>query len=183
MKDNLKIIGILTGVCMLCGFMLAFVFSAAKDRIEQNQREYIYRAIYTLAPFASSVQEEEIEGRTVYRLYDKDSTEAGYAFLCEGQGYQGAIKILFALDPGLQKLLGIEVIESNETPGLGALINEPGFKGYFSGISLSRALEVVKSDPKGGYQIQAITSATVSSKAVVRIVNEGVAELKGIISR
>jgi len=181
MKDNLKIIGVLTGVCMLCGFVLAFVFSSAKDRIEQNQKDYIRRAIYNLAPQAESVKEEQKKDSLVYFLSDSSGNDLGYAFLCEGLGYQGPIKILFAADKKLKTILGIEIIESNETPGLGAKINEPEFKIMFSGVPVSRRLEVVKTAAEKKNEIQAITSATVSSKAVVRIVNAGIDKLKEVL--
>lgn len=182
MKDSLKIIGILTVVCMLCGFLLSFVYSSAKTKIEENQKNFIYRAIYAIARDAESVEEVTIKGKAVYRLFDTNKNEAGYAFLCKGQGYQGEIKILFGIDKGLKILQGIEIIESNETPGLGARINEPSFKEHFKKLDVLGNIECIKNPPQRKNQIQAITSATVSSKAVVNIVNEGIKELKLLLA-
>lgn len=181
MKNDLKIIGILTAVCMLCGFLLAFVYSAARDRIEENEKKYIYQAIEMIVPGVSAVSEMMIEGRTIYKLSGEDGSDTGLAFLCEGQGYQGKIKILCAVDCRLREILGIEIIESNETPGLGAKINEKFFKQRFAGVPADGGLECVKFTAQNSSQIEAITSATVSSKAVVKTVNQGIEDLKKMI--
>lgn len=181
MKDNLKIIIVLTGISVICGFALAFVYTGAKEKIEANERRYIYQAINNIAPTAKDIKEQMIENKKVYKLFDNEGTLTSYVYLYEGNGYQGKIKILFAVNRNLNKLLGIEIIESVETPGLGARINEPDFKGQFKERDITRKIECVKYEPRAAYQVQAITSATVSSKAVVNILNEGIDELKSII--
>lgn len=167
---------------MICGFALAFVYSWAKEKIEINQRRYIYQAINNIVPEAKNVKEKIIDKKKIYQLFDGEGNLVSYAYLCIGNGYQGELKILFATDKDLNKLLGIEIIESVETPGLGARINEPDFKNQFKGLNLIHKIECVKHKPQEDYQIEAITSATVSSKAVVSILNEGIKELKSLIT-
>ena len=72
-------------------------------------------------------------------------------------------------------------MESTETPGLGARINEGWFKLQFKDLDISHNIKYSKTEPTGDDQIQAITGATVSSRSVVAIVNRRVEEIRGII--
>jgi RnfABCDGE-type electron transport complex G subunit len=183
MKDNLKIILVLTVVCVICGFLLSFVFSAAKTKIDENERQLIYRGFSIIVQDFDRVEENVVNTKTVYMLYDATDTLIAYASLSQGQGYGGTIKILFALDAQLEKLLGIEIIESIETPGLGSRINEEAFKEQFRDLTTQEKLQCIKSNPEKETQVQAITSATISSKAVANIVNKGIEELKEILQQ
>ena len=103
--------------------------------------------------------------------------------LAEGQGYAGPIKMLVGIAPDLSRVLGIEVIESTETPGLGARINEEEFQNQFRGLSTRGGVEYVKGKaPQSDNQIQAITGATISSRTVVRIVNETIEDIRRKVS-
>ncbi len=103
----------------------------------------------------------------------------GYAFLAEGNGYQGTIKMIVGVDIDISEIKGMEVLESQETPGLGAEIATRDFRKKFDGLPLAHKIEYVKNKkPDKPYQIEAITGATISSKAVVKIINDGVVKLK-----
>lgn len=181
MKNNLKIIGVLTGITCLCGFLLALVFTSAQGKILENQKDAVYRAITGIVKETSSIEEADYDGQRVYVLKNSGGTLLGYAYLTQGQGYQSTIGILFAVDKGIHTLLGIEIIESVETPGLGSKITEESFKEQFRNVALRAPFEVVKEPPDQPSQIRAITSATVSSKAVVSIVNAGISQLKELL--
>jgi len=178
MKELLKIIRVLTIVCVLCAFFLSFTHMLAKEKIEFNAKKRIEDAITNLAPLADEIKEIQIENETIYELFDKNDKLIGYAFLAAGQGYQGKIKIMTVIDRSLKKLTGIEVVESIETPGLGAKIKESSFKNQFGNLTVSKAIECVKGQAQGNNQIEAITGATVSSRAVVNILNKRIEELR-----
>ncbi len=173
---------VLTLVCVVCAFFLAYVYTAAEERIKANAQKAIDDAIARLSPNTSEIHEVSVEDGLVYELYDGSGKFIGYAFTAKGQGYQGEIEMLVIADTALAELEGIEVIDSVETPGLGAKINEKDFKKQFSGLNISGQIECIKDTPVGDSQIQAITGATVSSKAVVSILNERVKELKKILN-
>ncbi|MBN2483216.1 MAG: FMN-binding protein [Candidatus Omnitrophica bacterium] len=183
MKDNLKIISVLTIITVICGFILAFVFTSAQGKIQENQKQAIYRAITTIVPEAENIQEKTYGEDLVYELKDKNGEFLGYAYVTDGQGYQSTISILFAVDKDIRDILGIDIIESVETPGLGSRITEDAFKDQFKNVPLAGIFEVVKELPQNPHQIQAITSATVSSRAVVSIVNAGIEKLKAILKK
>ncbi|MFH1876137.1 MAG: FMN-binding protein [Candidatus Omnitrophota bacterium] len=171
MKENLKIILVLTVTCIACSFCLALVNGLAKDKIEANGKKKIEDAIAVLMPRAARI--DVIAGdMPLWKLSDVSGKPLGFAFLIKGDGYQGTIKILGVADALVTRLEGIEIIESVETPGLGARIKEDFFKKRFSGLDIRNPIECVKEEPNRAGQIKAISSATISSKAVVSILNK-----------
>jgi electron transport complex protein RnfG len=101
-----------------------------------------------------------------------------------GGGFADKIVLLVTLDPGLEKLLGIAVLKSNETPGFGDKIKNPPFKDQFGGCPVQEKLMVVKTGDRSKVdrEIVSITGATISSEAVTKIVNDAVREMKTIIN-
>lgn len=177
MRETIKITSVLTIVCITCAFFLAFVYDKAQTKIEESKKKGIENAISKLMPEAI-VKRLDIKDEQVYRLTDQENKLLGYAFIAAGQGYQGKIKMLSVIDSSLKKLEGIEVLESIETPGLGAKIQEENFKDQFKGLNVSVTIEYVKGAPQKNNQIAAITGATVSSRAVANILNKKIEELR-----
>jgi len=178
MKETLRITGVLTITCVVCSFFLSFVYSSVKGKIELNQKQRFNDAITILAPDAATVEELTLEDDTVYALFDKQRSLIGYAFLARGQGYQDKITLLAITGPSLQKLKGVVVLESSETPGLGAKIQEPAFLQQFVNKNVSQPLKCIKTKPKAPQDIAAITGATISSRAVVNILNKRLSQLR-----
>jgi electron transport complex protein RnfG len=178
MREIFKITGVLTSVCIICAFFLSLVFGVAKGKIEANRKKAIEDGIFQLVSDAQAIKEVKLKNSMLYRILGKESKLIGYAFLAEGQGYQGEIKILGVIDPSLKRLKGIEVIESVETPGLGGRIQEESFKKQWKGLSVTPIIEYVKNEVNKDNQIKAITGATISSRAVVNILNKKIKELK-----
>jgi electron transport complex protein RnfG len=118
----------------------------------------------------------------VFEAVDSKGKVLGYAFLAEGNGYQGTIKMIAGVDEAITTMKGMEVLESQETPGLGAEIAEEPFRGQFNGLSLTHEIVYLKNEkPDQPYEIEAITGATISSRAVVNILNKRVDELRKAI--
>ncbi len=174
MKNAVKIILVLTFVSLLSSGILSAVDMLSKDKILRNRKKAIDSAISKVIPAAVEVVHEG----EIYKAFDKEKKVLGYAFLAEGQGYGGGIKMVCAVSPKLDKLLGIEIIESQETPGLGARINKEWFKNQFKGLDILNKITYTKSKPSGKSQIQAITGATISSRSVVHIINRRIEEIK-----
>ena len=75
--------------------------------------------------------------------------------------------------------MGLEVLEQVETPGLGTKVTEEPFTSQFVNLNVNPEITWVKGiKPQNPNEIQAITGATISSKAIVRIINEGVKKLR-----
>ena len=122
---------------------------------------------------------ERDEEKQVYVGKDADGQVAGYAFTAEGSGFQDKIGLLIALDSAAENVLGIAVLKSNETPGFGDKAKKPEFKNQFIGVPASKLI-VVKDGDRSAVDdtIVAITGATITSEAVVKIVNDAVSAMK-----
>lgn len=106
---------------------------------------------------------------------DANGAVVGWAFVCEGSGFADKIKLVIATDATFETLAGFGVLGSNETPGFGDKINPTG-KGEFSYQFIGTPvtdLELVKvgNAEEMDEKIVAITGATVTSDAVVKIFN------------
>ena len=118
---------------------------------------------------------------TVLRALDSDGQQVGWVLPFEGQGFADKIKVLVGMNADLSTLTGIWVLEQKETPGLGDYITAEYFRDRFAGKSADLTLTVVKGEPRGPQEVEALTGATVSSESVVRIVNRAMETLKGIV--
>lgn len=181
MKEIIKITSTLTIVCLICAFFLAFSYGLANKKIIVNSKKRVTEAISTLAPEAKSIKKVIFESEEIYHLFDTKEKLIAYAFIAQGQGYQGKIKMLVVSDPSLNFIKGIEVIESLETPGLGAKIQEPPFKNQFKNLKVKKEMTCIKDDPSGEGEIKAITGATVSSQAVINILNKRLKQIKNLL--
>ena len=110
----------------------------------------------------------------IYGGYDEAQAFVGYAIPAAGPGFQDTIAILYGYIPGKKQVVGMEVLESRETPGLGDKIYKDAvWVAGFSALSVEPEIIAVKKGTKSSpNEIDAITGATISSKAVVRIINE-----------
>ena len=183
MKEIIKITAVLTTVCIVCAFFLSLVYGLANEKIAANAAAKVKNAITKIASSAVRVEEMPLKDETIHKLFDNKDKMIGYAFLAQGQGYQGKIKILTVTDPDLKILKGIEVVESMETPGLGAKIQEVFFRNQFVDLSISDFISCIKNEPTKNNQIKAITGATISSQAVVNILNTKLETLRQILNK
>ncbi len=120
-------------------------------------------------------------GKTVrYNVYEtkSDGKLAGWVTKSAGQGYADKIEILIGFDPGMDKITGLFVLDQKETPGLGNKILEDTWRGQFLEKSTAKPLTPVKGKSRAPNEINAITGATISSKAVTDIINTAVADLR-----
>lgn len=98
---------------------------------------------------------------------DAQGNEVGYVFTAGAKGYGGTVTVMVGLDSE-GAVTGIEILSHSETPGLGANATKDDFKGRFIGKS---GVLTVDKNSNDGQNIQAITAATITSKAVVGAVN------------
>jgi electron transport complex protein RnfG len=108
----------------------------------------------------------------LYRLLSGE-TLVGIAVAGEGTGYDGKVTAVTGFD--LQgKLVGIVVVDMpGETVGLGTRINEPAFTSQFAGKTAAQ-LTLVTRAPAAASEIQAVTSATASSRGAVQAANSAI---------
>ncbi|HHL40332.1 MAG TPA: RnfABCDGE type electron transport complex subunit G [Deltaproteobacteria bacterium] len=181
MKNSpVGMIAVLTLTAVIVGGVLAGAYQALAPKIEANRIEEERRAIYAVLGDIASYETIEREVTTpkgpetirIFKGVDSNGNPLGYAFLAEGPGFAAVIKMMVGLNVDGATLTGLKVIEQLETPGLGNKIAEDKFQDQFKGLAIKPKIEYLKNrKPEKPYQIQAITGATISSKAVVDALN------------
>jgi len=126
--------------------------------------------------------EVEKSGRTkCYNVFEAkypDGKLAGWVTKAKGQGYADKIELLVGLDPHAKTINGLFVLDQKETPGLGNKMINFDWRKQFIKKGTDAPLIVTKEGAKAGNEIDSITGATISSRAVCSIVNNAVKDLK-----
>ncbi|UCF15033.1 MAG: FMN-binding protein [Phycisphaerales bacterium] len=171
------------------GLLIAVANAAWEDNILQNEEDKFNNLVVEMLPDAETSEiREEVElqsgkGRKkityVREALSADGKRVGWAFVCEGSGFADKIKLVLAVDADFEKLKGYGVLSSNETPGFGDKIKDSFYREQFvdaptTELVLTKLGNAGEKDSK----IVAITGATVSSEAVVEIVNKFLGEIK-----
>jgi len=109
-----------------------------------------------------------------------DSISLGYCFPISGSGLWGTIQALLSVTPDFSEIINIEIVDQNETPGLGGRITEKWFRKQFQGKTLlidnvPQLFSMIPENEKTkSNEICQITGATASSKAVVDMIYKNV---------
>jgi electron transport complex protein RnfG len=182
MKEIPKLMLVLTSICFVSALALSQVYELTKEPIAYQKRLEVLRAIRVVLPEIDNEPDKD-----VVRLSSADTGEdqtqdmtffrgrlnndlVGIAFVVETrEGYGGDIEIMLGLNPQ-GSILGVEVLSHLETPGLGAKIVDKSFEEQFVGRNLSNTRWAVQKD---GGDIDQITGATISPRAVVKAVEQG----------
>ena len=202
-KDSIAYtVGFTFVVCAAFVFFLALANELTKDRVAANQRLAERKAI--LAALGAEPGPGESADEAYLRLVAEILPEAGspgqasplyrlgsgetaaYAAPVSGPGLWGGISAILAVDAPVSRIVGLELVSQNETPGLGGRIGEAWFTAQFRGEALSGGRIRVRqgsgsgdADPGNG-ELDAVTGATLTSAAVERIVNAGLASFEAL---
>jgi len=172
---------------LLSGFAIVGAYRLTLPRIQENQAEALRRAVFEVVPGSERLERLVVQGGalvpaadasadapSVYAAYTADGSFLGYAVPAAGAGFQDTIRLLYGYDPDRGRIVGMQVLESRETPGLGDRIyKDQAFVDQFRDLAVEPQVELVKETPTAPNQVDAITGATISSTAVVKIVNAG----------
>lgn len=175
MLITLSIIGIISGA------FLSQIAGWAAPKIEMHRKADTEKAIFLVQPDAKSYKPVETVDFECYEVFSdtSKSNSIGYALPYEGNGFQGKIRLMVGIGKDLETLKGLQVLEQVETPGLGTKVTEDDFTSQFVELEADPQVDWVKGvEPGNPNEIQAITGATISSKAVVFIVNDGIKKLR-----
>ncbi len=124
------------------------------------------------------ITEESTDNYTFF-VAEENGEIIGYAFEVTGNGLWGQIRSYIAFDESFDELKGVDFISHSETPGLGGRIDERWFVDQFEGVEISQSEdgEYLIFRPSTGGNIDSITGATSTSKAVRSIFNENIEEI------
>jgi electron transport complex protein RnfG len=168
MKEMIRYGFILALICIVAAGLLAAVNSLTKSRIitqVQAEEEASLKEVIPEAEYFEPVKsEDEI---IYYKALDKTKKIIGAAFKAQGKGYSSTIETMVGMRQD-GSIIAIKVLSQNDTPGLGARVVESSFTDQFR-------------DKKDLSDIQAITGATISSKAVIDSVKKKSLEVISLI--
>ena len=165
---------------MISGLALSSVYQITDPIIQANNQRELEEAVLEVVPGAMGMQElvlandAEVE-KTIYAAYDENDQFLGYAIEGSWAGFADKIRLIYGYDPSTKRIVGMKVLESLETPGLGDKIKKdknPAFSAQFDNLAIEPMIVAVKDKKDQDNEIDAITGATISSKAVVKAINE-----------
>lgn len=185
MKDIARLILTLGLICTVAAVALSQVYSLTKGPIEHQKRMELLGAIQRVLPTYDNQPDQElvtIDERSFYPAF-KDGQFVGAAIpVATQEGYSGEIKALVGVNAA-DEVSGVEVLDQRETPGLGSAIAKPEFletmiwsdQGKKTRRTLKNTDWRVKKD---GGDIDQITGATISPRALAGAIKEGLVSYK-----
>jgi electron transport complex protein RnfG len=185
--SSLRLVATLGLAGLLSGLIIVSVYEATLPAIEAYKARVLREAVFKVLPGVDHMQRMVYaDGKLVaseggandddalFAGYAANGALVGYAIPTAGPGFQDIIRVLYGYLPDKRQVSGMEVLESRETPGLGDKIyKDLAFVANFDALAVDPEIVAVKKGTKTQpNQVDAITGATISSKAVVRIINE-----------
>jgi electron transport complex protein RnfG len=187
----------LVGTGLACAVLIVTVYEATKPIIRANRIEARQQAIFDVLEGATesltfrladdgsfvAAGPEDAAGELAFAGFDASGALVGVAVEAAGMGYQDVVRVLYGVSLEREAVIGVRVLESRETPGLGDRVetDERWLANFVAldasvtegGDALRNAIEFVKEGEKdAAWQIEGITGATITSRAIARMVGE-----------
>lgn len=192
----MRIYLVVVGVGMICSFAIATTYEFTRNIIARNRADALRVAVVHVLPGAVSiasfhydskgdfvaVDEQGEQGDRVIAGYDEQGRLAGIAIEASGYGYQDLIHLLYGYSPEKEVITGFQVLESRETPGLGDRVEtDKNFNDTITGLdvaldesgtTLVNPITFVEGrSPLDPWEVDGVTGATVTSRAIVTILS------------
>ena len=159
-------------ICLIATFLLGMTNSVTApiiaDLAEETEKKSRQVVFTDAASFGEATVSED--GTSIVAALDETGNTIGYVVVNTAKGYGGDISVMTGVDTE-GKVTGVNILSHSETAGLGAKATEASFRdrftGLISGITVSK-------DKAGENSIDAITGATITSRAVVNAVNAAI---------
>lgn len=188
----------LGGVAALCGLVIVGAYVGSLDAVKANRRIATERAVAQVLPGARRTVPWQVlaDGRIAplgsaepavgalpfHAAYDGQGRLMGIAAEGSAKGYADTVRVMFGYAPGCQCVVGLAVVSQRETPGIGdRVITDAAFQANFKALdlqlgpglkALAHEVKAVKHGSKTqAWQVDAISGATITSRAVARAVN------------
>ena len=203
--SSFKLIFALGLAGLFAGLALVGVYLYTLPMIEANKAEALQKAIFEVLPDCASFKTLElIDGKLVdvasdvgtkkkgkggedtpkiFTGFNANNDFVGFAIPGKEPGFQDIIGVIYGYDASQKIIIGFEVLESKETPGLGdKIFKDADFQTNFTALAIDpEIISVKKGQKKEANEVESITGATISSKAVVRLLNKSMSEWRAPI--
>ena len=192
--NSLSMLRAMVGIGVLCALLIVLTYEGTLPRVERLRAEALQRAIFRVVPGITEtkvftwqngefIPAEEGGEPVIYAGYSELGEFKGVAIEASGQGYADIIRILYGYDPEKQAVVGFYVLESKETPGLGDKIEkDESFLSNFISLDVSltedlqglmnEVIPVKSGEKQNPWEVDGITGATISSRAIGNIIHE-----------
>ncbi len=173
MLQKIKEVSVLFSVGIISAFLLSFVYGQTAPVISKYKKESLKKSLSEVFD-EPSVRFEEVKSDSLWKAFKEEYM--GMVFKSEEKGYSGKIKPIVGVD-STGKIIKVEIskAELSETPGLGMKISEETFLEQFKNLTADEVF--LKKDKEKG-KIDAVTSATISSRAATKAIREGLEKYK-----
>ncbi len=177
---------------LLSGTALAGVYVASAPRIARNRAEALERAVLEVVPGARRFEEWAVDAQGGVTAASADASSrvgaskservleargaggerVGFAVVAEGPGFADTIRLIYGLDSSASTVVGLRILENRETPGLGdKILSDAAFVGSFQHLEVEPRIVAQTRGPRAAAnEVDCISGATISSKAVIRII-------------
>ena len=156
-------------ICLVVTAALALTNNVTADKIAANEQESKNESMQNVCPGAQDFT--ELVPDVLYEAKDGSGKTLGYAISTATQGYGGQVKVMTGIADG--KIIGVDVFyNDDETPGLGKNTSNASFTDQYKSLSTDEDIVVSKDSSGNAQTVDAVTSATISSRAVTKAVNE-----------
>lgn len=177
MNKTLQLVVSLTVIAAICASILATVNTVTKDQIATLKARSVQNAAKIVLP--KSVTDIEVGADGIFVGKSKSGKALAYAVIgVDSHGFAGDIKLMVGFLPDYT-VVTYQKLEAQETPGLGSNLTSPEFMKQFKGKIAATDLKVTKD----GGEIVAITSATITSRAVCGAVNQARQQLQKFLAK
>ncbi len=177
-EKHLRVAKQLTGLAIGCFGLIFLLFISTQSLVRNNERTYLRTSLSRVLPagvslddFDNVVAESSIslDTRIVYPACVNSTLRYALLEISTDKGYSGTIRLLVNVDQQAQQLLAVRPLFHQETPGLGDQIEveKSNWLTQFQ-LPLATPLQAVALRRDGG-QIDSITGATITSRAVSQI--------------
>lgn len=157
--------------------------SAIEEVLHSPQRTdtiYLDQGALTDKPTAAA---DRSKLERIYKGYAADGSVLGYAISTSEAGFVDQIGLIIGYDPAQKQVLGLKILSSKETPGLGDKIERPTFTAQFAS-RIAPLVGVKGKVPSGDKSaIEMITGATISSRTVIREINNAVQRWQPLLEK
>jgi Na+-translocating ferredoxin:NAD+ oxidoreductase subunit G len=192
-----KLLATLAVAGAAAGWLVVMVYNITLPAIQKHAGEQVDGAVRevlkapvrwdTLYLIGNAVTATPPAGSNIRELtkafvgFDAAGARIGVAVVAAEPGFQELLTLMIGFDPSTGALTGYKVLDQKETPGLGDKVEvDKSFGAQFAGriVPLKGVKTLVAGNPS---QVQTITGATISSRAVIRIINDAVAKWRPLL--
>ncbi len=168
-------------ICLVSTTLLALANNVTAPIIDELAIKTEIETRKTVLDAAETFEEKSFDGTSYVIGMDKDGNQVGMVFTTTSKSYGGEIQVMTGID-NEGKVTGIELLQINDTAGLGMNAKNDSFKDQF--IGLVKDIVVKKnSSNHDNNEITALTGATITSDAVAKAVNSALASYEAITGK